>query len=172
MEHERCPSLLPKLLSPVPRVALKPWENKLGEELECEDVSLFQRCNPQDESPARMGTEKSSQVCWGIEGQCGCIRFWLEGEQRGPGTHKKFTRSFSVLNFSRHSRNQARLLSCCPLRGWYSGLTAHTPKSWVALGVFCCNCSFKCSHTHTYTHRNFYLCYILWLFLLCCEAFI
>lgn len=146
MEHERCPSLLPELLSPVPRVALKPWESELGEELECEDVSLFQRCSPWDESLARMGTEKIFRVCWGIEGQCGYSRCWLEGQQSGPWTHKTFTRSFSVLNFSLHSRDQAQLLLCCRLQGWYSGPTAHTPKSWVALGVFC---SIKCSHTLT-----------------------
>lgn len=149
MDRERCPSLLTKLFSPVPRVALKPWESKQGVELECEDVSLFQRCSPWDESPARMGTEKIPHV-WGTEGQCGCIRCWLEGEQRGPGTHKKFTRSFSVLNFSLHSRGQAQVLLCCPLWGWYSGPDAHTPKSWVALGVFCYNCAHSRAHTDTY----------------------
>lgn len=174
MDRERCPSLLTKLFNPVPRVALKPWESKQGVALECEDVSLFQRCSPWDESPARMGTEKIPHV-WGTEGQCGCIRCWLEGEQRGPGTHKKFTRSFSVLNFSLHSRGQAQVLLCCPVWGWYSGPDAHTPKSWVALGVFCYNCAHSRAHTDRYRKTFISVTFVavlavLWGFHLVCLS--
>lgn len=92
-------------------------------------------------------------------------------ESRGTGTHKQFTRSFSVLSlFIAGTKPSCSYAVLCGA-GTQGFLHAPPSPGWH-LGVFCCNCAHSSAHTCTYTQRNFYLCYILCLFLLCCETFI